>query len=80
MKKGTGLFQVPFLLPGRPKTKNAPSGGSKPKAQRGSFFICRAALPRPQTQKPLNIQRSALLPRAFVFCGDVARRAIATVD
>jgi len=46
----------------------------------GAFFICRAALPRPQTQKPLNIQRSALLPRAFVFCGDFARRAIATVD
>src|SRR3546814_12308715 len=27
-----------FLLPGRPKAKSAPLGGSKPKAQRGGFF------------------------------------------
>jgi len=35
-----------FLPPGRPKAKSAPLGGSKPKAQRGGFFLRVHARPR----------------------------------
>ena len=39
---GIDLLPV-FLLPGRPKAKKPPLGGSKPKARRGGKFYCRAA-------------------------------------
>ncbi|VFR25008.1 hypothetical protein ANK1_2326 [plant metagenome] len=37
-EKGICRAVTSFLPPGRPKAKTAPSGGSKPEAQRGGFF------------------------------------------